>query len=70
MSKLKPDPRPRFGFCWDLDKEPQIVRERTLWGDANFGRKRRTAVAVIPLPFMSSKQKAKVRAFAKTLWPK
>lgn len=67
---MKPkDPRPRFGFCWTLDTEPQVIREKVCYGDSMHGRKRRTAVAVIPLPFMSSKMKARVRAFAKSINP-
>ena len=68
-SKQKQDTRPRFGFCWCLDNDPQTIREHTSLGDSILGRVNRVAVAVIPLPFMSSKQKAKIRAFAKTLWP-
>lgn len=67
---MKPkDPRPRFGFCWKLDNNPQVIREKPRLGDAIHGRINRTAVAVIPLPFMSSKMKARVRAFAKTINP-
>lgn len=63
------DNRPRFGFCWCLDNDPQQIREHTALGDKIHSRVNRVSVAVIPLPFMSSKQKAKVRAFTKTLWP-
>lgn len=69
---MKPkDPRPRFGFAYghDLDNDPQKIYERTRLGDSIYGRINRTAVAVIPLPFMSSKMKARVRAFAKSINP-
>jgi hypothetical protein len=61
----KPDNLPRFGFCYDLDAEPQIIHERPI---AKIPARPR-AVVVIPLPFMSAKQKAKVRAFTKSLHP-
>lgn len=61
--KTKTDNRPRFGWCPDLDSIPQEVLE-----DKIFPNER--SVAVIPLPFMSPKMKAKVREFTKSLWPK
>lgn len=58
------DKRPRFGWTDDLDKDPQFIYETQ-----NI-TKDRHHVVVIPLPYSSPKQKAIVRAFAKSLWPK
>ncbi len=64
--RVKPpqkDKRPRFGMCYNLDNNPQVIREvGTLHRGGVF-------VAVIPLPFMSAKKRAQVREFTKTLWP-
>lgn len=72
----KPDNRPRFGWCDDLDNEPNIVREKKRGRLLSSFSMRAASVnqdrhvAVIPLPFSSAKMRAKVRALAKTLWPK
>jgi hypothetical protein len=67
MKNKKPaklDNRPRFGYCRDLDRNPQIITEDSK------GVKTARQVAVIPLPYMSPKVRAKVRAFVNgTLWP-
>lgn len=72
MKKTTPslDTRPRFGFCHDLDREPQLIRERAGEGDRAYGRSRRMAVAVIPMPYLSPKMKRLVREFTADLWPK
>jgi hypothetical protein len=54
------DNRPRFGYCDDLDKDPQIVTEKFK------GNQRQ--VALIPLPFQSGKLRKQVREFTKRLW--
>ncbi len=69
MKTKQPDNRPRFGFCGSIDAEPQQIFERSILVDSYYGRDARRCVAVIPLPFMSAKIKAKVRAFTKTLHP-
>lgn len=60
----KTDNRPRFGWTDVLDDDPQVIYEKRILGT-------KIPVAVIPLPFMSAKQRHKVREFTKeTLWPK
>ena len=62
------DERVRFGWCWCLDGDPEIIYEKRKYVN---GMDEPKAVAVVPLPFMSAKMKAKVRAFAKeVVWPK
>ena len=51
----KHDNRPRFGWCDDLGKDPQMILEERDQGDV--------PVVVIPLPYMSSKIKHKIREF-------
>lgn len=62
MKKKKEDNRPRFGWCDDLDNEPQFIFEEK-------AEPSERPVAVIPLPFMSGKRRAIIRKFAKSLWP-
>ena len=58
------DKRPRFGWADDLDKDPQHVREVK---SPRFSQ----PVAVIPLPFMSSKVRRKIREFVNgSVWPR
>lgn len=57
------DSRPRFGWCHDLDNDPQIIAES---GSPETDQ----SVAVIPLPFLSLKIKKQVREFTQSLWPK
>lgn len=57
------DTRPRFGWCDDLDLEPQRVRESRRGKDD-------ISVVVIPLPFHSTKLRKKIKEFAKSLWQK
>ncbi len=64
--KRKPKPigydkRPRFGWCDDLDSDPQKISESKNWDSSH-------PVAVIPLPFMSPKQRKTIREFAKNHW--
>jgi hypothetical protein len=56
------DKRPRFGWAVDLDNDPQMIHENKIDSELH-------PVAVIPLPFMSSKQRRLVREFAKSMWP-
>lgn len=59
-----PDNRPRFGWCDNLDNEPQKIFEKRF-------RKTTQPVVVIPLPYVSAKVRRKVREFVNgTLWPK
>lgn len=69
--KKKPkkfEPTPRFGWCWDLDFEPQKIREdpRGLFTkeQINIG----DWVVVIPMPYMSNQAKARVRRLIKSYW--
>lgn len=63
MKTKKPDNRPRFGYCHDLDSQPQICWETKIAGG--------TPIVVIPVPFNSTKVRQKVRNFTKEfLWPK
>jgi hypothetical protein len=57
------DKRPRFGWCDDLDKQPQKIVE-------NKSPIYSHPVVVIPLPFMSPKTKALFREFTKGFWSK
>ena len=60
----KTDNRPRFGWCWNLDNEPQNITEKRVF-------KAQVPVVVIPLPYASAKVRRKVREFVNgTLWPK
>lgn len=54
------DPRPRFGWCEDLDMDPQHVTEKK-------HNKGDTFVAVVPLPFNSSPMRRKLREAVKGL---
>ena len=64
MNKKPTDQRPRFGWCTNLDNEPQHIYEK---GYQDF----RTPVVVIPLPYMSAKMRKKIREFTNgTIWPK
>ena len=59
----KPDSRPRFGWCRDLDYDPQWIYEKK---SISF-----YPVAVIPLPCMSAVLRKKIREFTNgTIWPK
>lgn len=51
------DKRPRYGYCFDLDQDPQRVWEAK--------DKDATPVVIIPLAFHSAKQKAKINKFVK-----
>jgi hypothetical protein len=61
----KPDNRARFGWVWTLDTDPHLVYEfRNV--TPLIGRES-SPVAVIKLPFMSSKMRSKVNKFAKEI---
>ena len=62
MKTKKPDKRARFGWTSTLDDEPQRITEHRHDGVA-------FPVAVIPMPFSSPEMRARVRDFAKSLWP-
>lgn len=56
------DKRPRFGWCANLDNEPQSVWE----GNAFLIEPK--PVVLIPLPKMTEKMKKLAREFVKGLW--
>lgn len=53
------DLRPRFGWCDDLDLDPQYISEKRVGGGIY--------VAVIPMPFNSGKIRKEVREFTTRL---
>ena len=53
--------RPRFGWCDDLDNDPQIIWEKK-------GPNANMPVVLIPLMFMSPKLKKQFREIARKLW--
>jgi hypothetical protein len=57
----KIDSRPRFGWADSLDNEPQVIREEKFKGSF--------PVAVLPLPFMSSKRRSVIRKIQKDIFP-
>jgi hypothetical protein len=60
------DNRPRFGWSGGSDDDPTIV-----WEEKDSRVPPERPVAVIPLPYISEKVRAKVRAFVDgTLFPK
>lgn len=67
MAKPTPklDQRPRFGWCANLNNDPQVITEFKGIGSDD------TPVAVLPMPICSAKRKAVIRKFVNgTLWPK
>lgn len=60
------DNRPRFGYCSNLDSDPQTIYERRTLRDLE----KEQYVAVIPLPNSSSLNRKKIRDFVKTLHAK
>ena len=66
---MKPDNRPRFGWCGDLDSEPQTVWEKRFANDA-LRFKGKPYVAVIPIPKATGHYRKLVREFAKAMWRK
>lgn len=56
------DPRPRFGYCDDLDLDPQHITEKRK-------SKKDLYVVVIPLPFKSPKLRRYIREFVSKYLP-
>lgn len=68
-----PDMRPHFGWCWDLDADPQLVYDSRescrIDALANNSLIPSWPVVVIPLPFMSARMKQRVLKFVKEQLP-
>lgn len=67
------DNRPRFGWCDEraIDNDPQVIQEKRPKGKTRDFNGKVFPVVVIPLPYISSKVKHKIREFTNgTLWPK
>lgn len=71
MPKSKPDNRPRYGYCMDLDKSFIGIADQRHQRSDIFPVE--IAVVVIPIPSgaKSSSCRRKIREFVNgTLWPK
>lgn len=66
MKTKKPDNRPRFGFCQNLDAEPQKITEKV--NGPSLDSVRIFPVAVIPLPGNSRATQKRVRDFVRSLY--
>lgn len=62
------DNRPRYGWCNNLDLDPQIILEKR---PPKSPTREFRPVVVIPMPYTSDKVRMKIKAFTLgTLWPK
>ena len=59
------DNRPRYGWCVDLDKNPQTVREERSYSEQTATKNR--YVVVIPIPYKSSMVRKAVAKLVKRI---